>query len=455
MSNSVLPELIAGRYRPVRLIGKGGMGAVYEVEHLHTGQHLALKVLSSQPGASVERFKREARAASLVHSDHIVRVTDADVAPELNGAPFLVMELLDGADLERATGNVPAAPADVVDWLRQVARALGRAHDAGLVHRDLKPENLFLTRRDDGTPLVKILDFGIAKMTVEVAGLTASDAFLGTPGYMAPEQTDSRGPPITPRADLYALGLIAFKLLTGHAYWVTGSLAQLLAQILAEPMPPASERGATLGPAFDAWFARACDRNPEKRFASAEEQIEALAEALSLPRQPVADTPTTGGGRRSPAGMDRRAASSLNGSSTDLLGARKRVTRQRLLGGGLVAVVAAVGVVAAVSRGGPARPPVSGAQTASLSSAPPLPLSAAVPAPAAPPPANPAVASASAPSAIPSASSRALPRRPPASPAASTAAPTPSAAPSRSAPPASPPAPPAGSGDPLGKLRPL
>ncbi len=266
------------------------MGAVYEVEHLHTGQRLALKVLTSQPGASVERFRREARAASLIRSDHIVRVTDADVAPELNGAPFLVMELLQGADLERATGNRPAAPGVVVDWLRQVARALGKAHQAGLVHRDLKPENLFLTEREDGTPLVKILDFGIAKMSAEGAGLTGSDAFLGTPGYMAPEQTDSKGPPITPRADLYSLGLVAFKLLTGRVYWVTGSLAQLLAQILAQPMPPASERGAMLGPRFDAWFAKACDRNPQNRFASAEEQVEALAEALSLPTRPLPDS---------------------------------------------------------------------------------------------------------------------------------------------------------------------
>ena len=105
---------------------------------------------------------------------------------------------------------------------------------------------------------------------------------------MAPEQTDSGGPPITLRADLYALGLIAFRLLTGRTYWVTGSLAQLLAQLLAEPMPPASERGATLGPAFDAWFARACDRAPAGRFASAREQIEALARALSVPLESTA-----------------------------------------------------------------------------------------------------------------------------------------------------------------------
>ena len=368
------------------------MGAVYEVEHLHTGQRHALKVLTPQPGASVERFKREARAASLIRSDHIVRVIDADVAPELGGAPFLVMELLEGADLERATGNRPAAPGDVVDWLRQVARALGKAHGAGLVHRDLKPENLFLTQREDGTPLVKILDFGIAKMTVEGAGLTASDAILGTPGYMAPEQTDSRGPPVTPRADLYSLGLIAFKLLTGRIYWVTGSLAQLLAQILAEPMPPASERGAMLGPRFDAWFAKACDRSPENRFASAEEQVEALAQALSLPAQPLPDSAARSSAPPA-AGTDKHGASSLNGSTRDLLQTRRRV-RQRVVGAGLVAALAAAGVGAVVLRAGPTTSRISTIETAGVPSPPPPQEPASVRAPdtdaattaAAPPP---------------------------------------------------------------------
>ena len=138
-----MPAVIAGRYRVVRLLGKGGMGSVYEVEHLNTDQRLALKVLTIQPGASVERFQREARAASRIQSDHIVRVTDADVAPELDGAPFLVMELLDGANLEQVSGTHPVPPADVVNWLSQVARALGKAHDAGIVHRTSSPRTSF------------------------------------------------------------------------------------------------------------------------------------------------------------------------------------------------------------------------------------------------------------------------------------------------------------------------
>jgi len=351
MSEIDLPPLIGGRYRPIRLLGKGGMGAVYEVEHVHTGQRFALKVITPQPGASVERFKREARAASRIKSDHIVQVTDADVSPELGGSPYLVMELLEGADLEGVTGPNPALPEDVIHWLRQVARALNKAHDAGIVHRDLKPENLFLTRREDGSPLVKILDFGIAKILSEGSTLTQSGGILGTPAYMAPEQTDSHGPPVTHRSDLYALGLIAFKLLTGRMYWRTGSLAQLLAQILAEPMPPPSERGSKLGPAFDEWFQRACDRSPEKRFASAVEQVEALAVALGLPEQ-ASVVPGLSPRMLTPVDGDGGAVPSLNASATDLTTARRRLARRRWVAGGSAASVAAVALVALSMRAG-------------------------------------------------------------------------------------------------------
>jgi serine/threonine-protein kinase len=326
------------------------MGVVYEVLHTHTGQHLALKVLTEQLGASAERFKREARVASSIQSDHIVRVTDADIAPELNGSPFLVMELLEGGDLERVTGDKPANPSDVILWLRQVARALDKAHAAGIVHRDLKPANLFLTQREDGSPLVKILDFGVAKMASESTALTRSDSFLGTPGYMAPEQTDSRGPPVTFRADLYALGLIAFKLLTGHSYWRSGSLAQLLAQILVEGMPPPSQRGSVRGPAFDAWFLRACDRDADKRFASAREQVEALAVALGLPEQPRIWE--SGSRPLVPSSATLDSPETFNASSTDVKADKKRiVVSRRRLAGGLAGAVVALGVAAAFVQG--------------------------------------------------------------------------------------------------------
>jgi eukaryotic-like serine/threonine-protein kinase len=279
-----LPPIIASRYLPVRLIAKGGMGAVYEVEHARTGEHLALKVLLSSVGSSaeeLERFKREARAPARIKSEHVVRVTDADVAPELGGAPFLVMELLEGADLEREVASSPPAPAIVVEWLRQVARTLDKAHQLGIVHRDLKPQNLFLARAENRDPIVKILDFGIVKMTEESAGGTGSGQILGTPKYMSPEQASGKGR-VTPAADRFSLALVAYRLLTGESYY-QGGVLNVLAELLHDPIEPPSRRHPGFGDAFDDWFLKACHRDPAARFASAWEQIEALSAALGLP----------------------------------------------------------------------------------------------------------------------------------------------------------------------------
>jgi serine/threonine-protein kinase len=285
-----VPAVIASRYRPIRLIARGGMGVVYEVEHLHTGERLALKVIASGTAVSTEmvaRFQQEARASARIKSDNVVRVTDADVAPELGGAPFLVMELLEGTDLERAATTAPPAPATVVEWLRQVARAIDKAHSLSIVHRDLKPENLFLTNQpgSHGGPHVKILDFGILKMIEEGTGVTHSGQILGTPKYMAPEQA-SRDAPITPATDRYALGLVAYRLLVGESYY-RGGVMVVLGQLLHGELQPPSARGVHLGDAFDAWFLKACHRDPKRRFASASEQIEALATALGIPAAPI------------------------------------------------------------------------------------------------------------------------------------------------------------------------
>src|SRR5258708_5848900 len=274
-----LPALIGGKYRPLGVIGEGAMGIVYAVEHTLTGEQLALKVMTAHHGATrdaIERFKREARASAKIKSEHVVRIIDADVAPELDRAPYLVMDLLDGTDLEKASGEQPLAASLVVDWLRQIARVLDKAHRLGITHRDLKPENLFLTHREDGTPLIKILDFGIAKIAAESTEATQSGQILGTPLYMSPEE--ARGDPaqIGPPADLYALGLIAHKLLTGYPYWNATSVAGIIGQVLYEPMTPPSTRGCTLGGGFDQWFWRACNRESGQRFPTPTRQIEPL-----------------------------------------------------------------------------------------------------------------------------------------------------------------------------------
>jgi serine/threonine-protein kinase len=255
-----------------------------------------------------------------------------------------------------------------------VARALVKAHDAGIVHRDLKPENLFLTRREDGSPLVKILDFGIAKMAVEAGSLTQSGQFLGTPHYMAPEQADSEGV-VTGRADLYALGLIAFRLLVGRSYWKPGTLPQLLAQILAEPMVPPSARGSTLGVAFDAWFLRSCSRDPAGRFDSAFEQVESLATALGVARESRAVTPaTTQPSTPEPSVKTLEAAPTLDASSRELTTVKTRRNRRRwiVLGAGAAGVI---GAAALLGQAGRSRTPPASTPPAAAGSVPAPPAS--------------------------------------------------------------------------------
>ncbi|MDC0741187.1 serine/threonine protein kinase [Polyangium mundeleinium] len=280
--------VIQSRYRIEKLIGRGGMGAVYAVRHVNTGEICALKLLhpsvANNPGA-VERFRTEARAPVSIGSEHVVRVIDADVAPEIGGVPFIVMELLKGRDLGSELKQRGALPAgEVVVCLKQVARVLDKAHALGIVHRDLKPANLIVTQREDGTPLVKILDFGIAKLVdqSDAKELTQDGAIFGTPWYMSPEQARGQASKVGPAADLWALGLIAYRLLTGKNYWSAEGMAALIGQILYEPMVPPSTMSPHLGPRFDAWFARACAREAEQRYPNAVEQIQALAMALQV-----------------------------------------------------------------------------------------------------------------------------------------------------------------------------
>ena len=353
IDNSKLPEIIAARYVPIRLIATGGMGAVYEVEHARTGDRLALKLLLDRVGSApemVERFKREARASARIKSENVVRVTDADVAPELGGAPFLVMELLEGTDLERLAEKARPAAADVVEWLRQAARAVDKAHGLGIVHRDLKPGNLFLSRSEGRLPVVKVLDFGIAKMIEDGTGATGSGQILGTPGYMAPEQASSRTR-VTPAADRYALGLIAYRLLTGENYH-RGDMMSILGDLVHGKLETPSARGHALGAAFDAWFVKACHRDPDERFASAAEQMDALAEALGLPVQVGAPT----GGTSTRAGASEASA---------------RVRRIVLAAGALT--VATIAVALALWRAGartPDAPPVAEPPQAAVPTAP-------------------------------------------------------------------------------------
>ncbi|NUP07383.1 MAG: protein kinase [Polyangiaceae bacterium] len=279
------------KYQVIRNIAHGGMGAVYEVIHLETQRRRALKVMLPTVVNSEElrnRFRAEARVAAGIESEHIVETFDAGV-DRATGMPFLVMELLKGQELAEAIKkNGRFSPDRALPLLAQVARTLDKTHASRVVHRDLKPENLFLTTREDGSLRAKILDFGIAKIVAEGSGADKTRS-LGTPLYMAPEQFDGSAP-IMPQTDLFALAHITYTVLTGVPYWSdemerSPSVYGFLMAIQNTQPEPASHRaarrGASLPPAFDAWFARATARRAQDRFGSAGEQHAALEQAFA------------------------------------------------------------------------------------------------------------------------------------------------------------------------------
>jgi serine/threonine-protein kinase len=281
------------------------MGAVYEVLDERTRHRRALKAmlpLLIEDGAMCARFELEAKITGGVESDHLVNVLDAGV-DDGTGIPFIVMDLLRGQSLGallRQDG--PLLGAEVVTYLWQAALALDKTHAAGIVHRDLKPENLFLTRRDDGSPCIKLLDFGIAKVVAQTLPAVDTRPMMGTPFYMSPEQArnDRR---IDGRADVYALGHIAYTLLAGEPYWHEtfvehGSPFLLISEVLKGTLEPPSARaarrsGILLPPAFDEWFMRATAVSPDDRFPKALVAVAGLADALGVilpmppPRAPL------------------------------------------------------------------------------------------------------------------------------------------------------------------------
>ncbi len=285
-------SVFAERYEVVRCIASGGMGAIYEVVHTATKRRCALKVmlldLSSDPDLQA-RFAQEATVTAEIQSDHLVSIVDAGIDGD-TATPFMVMELLEGGDLGRIIGERgPMDPNLAVTLLAQAALALDKTHAAGIVHRDLKPENLFLSWRDDGTPHIRILDFGIAKIIASSRSRTQDTRSIGTPAYMPPEQILGDGN-IGPSADLYSLAHIAFELLVGVPYWKP-ELAQhgtgyaFMTAIINGVVEPASKRahdsGIRLPPDFDPWFEKATAVDPQLRFERPTRMVASLARALN------------------------------------------------------------------------------------------------------------------------------------------------------------------------------
>ncbi len=281
-------SLVAGKYELLGMIGRGGMGSVWEGRHITLGTKVAIKFIEKEYAQSEEarsRFDNEARAAATIQSKHAIQIFDHGVTDD--GKPYIVMEMLEGEPLDKRLERLGRMPLqEVARVLSQVCRALYRAHERGIVHRDLKPENIFLVRtQDDDEDVAKVLDFGIAKIRgpggQSLSNSTKTGAVLGTPYYMSPEQ--ARGlRNIDHRTDLWSLGVIVFKCVTGVLPFEGESLGDLLVKICTTPIPVPSQVLPGLPPMFDAWFARALDRDPTKRFANAQELADALSYACGI-----------------------------------------------------------------------------------------------------------------------------------------------------------------------------
>jgi len=265
-----------GPYEILSQIGAGGMGDVWRARDKRIGRDVAVKVLPDAYGADderVQRFEQEARAAGALNHPGLVTIFDVGTT---EGAPYLVMELLEGETLRDVLGHTTATPLPqrrAIDYAIQIASALATAHEKGIIHRDLKPENLFIV--SDGR--VKILDFGLAKLAgdaTDVDGrrrtarhLTASGMVVGTPGYMSPEQV--RAHPLDPRTDIFALGTVLYEMLIGHSPFERETAVETMHTILTAEQPSLSALDPRIPPALEAVVAHCLEKNPRDRFQSA------------------------------------------------------------------------------------------------------------------------------------------------------------------------------------------
>jgi serine/threonine protein kinase len=297
-------HIVGGKYRLEKPLAKGGMGSVWLARHTELDAPVAVKFMAHElvgtPVAEM-RFKREAKAAAQLRSPHVVQIHDYGIH---DGAPYMVMELLDGEDLSTELDRVGRLPIGRVATIAlQVAKALALAHAAGIVHRDLKPANLFLARSGDDET-VKVLDFGVAKETATslVVDKTTSGTLVGSPQYMSPEQ--ARGEHVDFQSDLWSLGVVVFEALTGRPPFESTHLGALLAKIHEANAPLPTSIAPDLPAAVDAFMKRALARSPADRFPSAKAMADELAAIAGATPKEAPRTITI-----VPAGQDRLARS--------------------------------------------------------------------------------------------------------------------------------------------------
>jgi serine/threonine-protein kinase len=281
----VIGETLGGKYRISRLIGQGGMGAVYEGHHTGTDRRVAVKVITAglevRP-AILARFEVEARAAGKIESRHIAQVFDVGKDEAHGGIPYLVMEYLTGEDLQQAIRRLgPLPPPLAMRIVAQACLGLEKAHAAGILHRDIKPANLFLCQQEDDTIVVKIVDFGVAKIRIEDAlpgegALTSTGALLGSPLYMSPEQARGQKT-IDARSDVWALGVVLFQALTGRTpFQHIEAMGELIISLCSTPAAPVEELSPWVDPRLARVVSRALEIQVDRRYQSARELLTAL-----------------------------------------------------------------------------------------------------------------------------------------------------------------------------------
>jgi serine/threonine-protein kinase len=339
-TDTLIGEVLDGRYRIEKLLGRGGMGRVYRAEHVGIGRAVAVKVLDPRGGfepSARQRFEREAVATGRLRHPNCVGVTDFGALPD--GSLFLVMELLDGVTVDDLLADHPRLPpARAVAILRHVLRGLAHAHGHGLVHRDLTPRNVILVGEGGDPDFAKVVDFGLAKMVGGDAGATITQTGIvcGTPSYMSPEQ--SIGKPVDHRTDLYAATILLFEMLTGRPPFKADEALRVLAMHMTQPPPSVAEVApdVVLPPALEALIARGLAKDPANRPQTAEQYLDELDRALAPPAPQVTVA----------ARPPRKATTKL----------RKRRLWQAA---GLAAIGAALAIALLLSRNGSASAPAA------------------------------------------------------------------------------------------------
>ncbi|MFT3775425.1 MAG: serine/threonine-protein kinase [Minicystis sp.] len=282
---SLVGQTIAGKYRVEKILGKGGMGVVFGARHLKLDEPVAIKVLKPammEVAGMVTRFLREARLASKIKSEHVVRVTDVDTLED--GVPYMVMEYLEGIDfseLRKQKGTFEVSEA--VGYVVEACAAIAEAHELGIVHRDLKPGNLFLHKRRDGRRVVKVLDFGISK--VDAPGeqdTTKTGQMMGSPKYMSPEQMTSMRD-VDGRTDIWSLGAILYELLCGRPPFLADTTPRICALVLNNDPPLPSTLRPDLPAEIEQVLLRCLEKEPDCRFSDVSHLVEALAPWTPVP----------------------------------------------------------------------------------------------------------------------------------------------------------------------------